>query len=323
MNNYFIVSSSPHLHTKESASRIMWMVVVSLLPAGAAGVFIFGLSALWCILAAVFTAVATEGLLQLVSHRKITVLDGSAFLTGLLVAYNLPPRVPWWLPVVGSFVAIFIGKFIFGGLGKNIFNPALVGRAFLMASWPAHMMTFLRPFPGSMGGNFDAVTSATPLTLLKEGKLFEHLSYLDLFLGKRGGCIGEVCIVALLAGALFLLARGYISWHIPCSYIATTAFFVYLFGPQGFFSGDWLFHILTGGLVLGACFMATDYVTSPLTRKGQIVFGVGCGLLTGIIRLWGGYPEGASYAILMMNAAVPLIDRHMRPRIYGTGKKEK
>jgi len=309
MKNRLIVSASPHLHKDESISKIMWMVVLSLIPAGVAGVFIFGVSALWVIILAVFSALAAEGILQLITKRKVTILDGSAILTGLLLAYNLPPNVPFWLPIVGSFFAIAIGKQVFGGLGQNIFNPALVGRVFLMASWPKYMTTFTRPF--------DAITSATPLALLKEGKLLERISYLDLFLGKRGGCIGEVCILALLLGAAILLIKGYISWHIPFTYIITTGLFTYIFGAKGFFSGDWIFHILSGGLILGAFFMATDYVTSPLTRKGQIIFGVGCGLITAVIRLWGGYPEGASYAILMMNAATPIIDRYTKNRVYG------
>ena len=238
-------------------------------------------------------------------------LDGSAFLTGLLLAYNLPAHVPFWLPIVGSFFAIAIGKQVFGGLGQNIFNPALVGRVFLMASWPKYMTTFTKPL------NYDALTCATPLALIKEGKALETISYLDLFLGKRGGCIGEVCILALLVGALFLIYKGYICWHIPLTYLATVGVFTYIFGQGGLFSGDWLFHILSGGLILGAFFMATDYVTSPLTRKGQIIFGIGCGLITVVIRLWGGYPEGVSYAILMMNGATPIIDRFTKNRIYG------
>ncbi|MCX5701980.1 MAG: RnfABCDGE type electron transport complex subunit D [Candidatus Omnitrophica bacterium] len=312
MKNRLIVSVSPHLHKGESTSRIMWMVVISLVPAGIAGVVIFGLNSLWAIMLGVISAVIAEGALQALTRRKITILDGSAFLTGLLLAYNLPPKVPFWLPVVGSFFAIAIGKQVFGGLGQNIFNPALVGRVFLMASWPKYMTEFTKPL------NYDAITSATPLALIKEGKVFENISYLGLFLGKRGGCIGEVCILALLLGALFLLLKGYISWHIPVTYIFTVGLFTYIFGPKGLFSGDWLFHVLNGGLILGAFFMATDYVTSPLTWKGQIVFGIGCGLLTAIIRLWGGYPEGVSYAILMMNGAAPIIDRYTRNRIYGT-----
>lgn len=312
MRNNLLVSISPHLYKDESVPRIMWMVVLSLIPAGIAGVFIFGLSALSVILLGVISAVITEWVLQLLTKRKVTVWDGSAVLTGLLLAYNLPAHVPFWLPIVGSCFAVAIGKQVFGGLGQNIFNPALVGRVFLMASWPKYMTTFTQAL------NYDAVTSATPLALLKEGNLIEKISYLDLFLGKRGGCIGEVCIIALILGAVFLLAKGYISWHIPVPFVAIVGLFTYIFSPEGFFRGDWLFHVLSGGLILGAFFMATDYVTSPLTRKGQIVFGIGCGLITVVIRLWGGYPEGVSYAILMMNAATPVIDRYTKNRVYGT-----
>jgi electron transport complex protein RnfD len=323
MRNRLIVNFSPHLHKDESVSKIMWMVVISLIPAGLAGVFIFGLNALWLIILGIVSALFTEVALQILTKRKITVLDGSAFITGLLLAYNLPAHVPFWLPIVGSVFSVAIGKQVFGGLGQNIFNPALVGRVFLMASWPKYMTAFTKPF--------DTVTSATPLALLKEGKLIENISwlwlseakplpsglYLDLLLGKKGGCIGEVCILALLIGAAFLFIRGYISWHIPITYVFTAGLLTYMFGAKGLLQGDWLFHILSGGLILGAFFMATDYVTSPLTRKGQIIFGIGCGIITAVIRLWGGYPEGASYAILMMNAATPIIDRYTKNRVYG------
>jgi electron transport complex protein RnfD len=312
MKNKLVVSVSPHLHKDESISKIMWMVVISLIPAGVAGVFIFGKTALWVIILCIISALVTEAVLEILSKRKVTVLDGSAVITGLLLAYNLPPKVPFWLPIIGSFFAIAIGKQVFGGLGQNIFNPALAARVFLMASWPKYMTTFTAPL------NFDAITSATPLAAIKEGKVLEHLSYLDLFLGKRAGCIGEVCILALLLGAILLFMKGYISWHIPITYITTVGLFSYIFGPRGLFTGDWLFHILSGGLILGAFFMATDYVTSPLTRRGQVIFGIGCGIITAIIRLWGGYPEGVSYAILMMNAATPIIDRYTKSRVYGT-----
>lgn len=311
-----VVSSSPHIHTRESVSRIMWLVSLSLLPAGAAGVYIFGLRALWIILVGIASAVGTEWLCSRLMRRPSSISDGSAFLTGLLLAYNVGAGVPLWIPAVGSFVAILIGKMVFGGLGRNIFNPALVGRAFLMASWPVYMTAFTRPF------SYDALTQATPLALLKDGYALDNLSYIDLLLGRRGGCIGEVCAVALLGGALFLFILGYISWHIPVSFIATTGLFMFIFGGRsGLFSGDWIFHVLSGGLLLGAFFMATDYVTSPLSRKAQLIFGAGCGIITGVIRVWGGYPEGVSYAILMMNACVPLIDRYVRPRIYGTGRR--
>jgi len=311
MNSNLIVNSSPHIHNKESVRSIMWLVVLSLIPSGVAGVFIFGPCALWTVLLGVLSAVLAEAVIQALTRKKISVLDGSAFLTGLLLAYNLPPQVPFWLPIVGAVFSIAIGKQIFGGLGQNIFNPALVGRVFLMASWPKYMTTFIAP------RNYLAVTSATPLAALKEGKLIEHIPYMDLLLGRHGGCIGEVCILALLAGALVLLVKKYISWHIPVTYIVTTGIFVYVFAGKNLFTGDWLFHILSGGLILGAFFMATDYVTSPLTRKGQVIFGISCGLLTAVIRLYGGYPEGASYAILMMNAATPIIDRYTKNRVYG------
>ncbi len=320
MENKLTVSVSPHLHKNESVSKIMWLVGLSLLPSGIAGVLIFGTSALRVILLGIVSALFTEGILQILTKRKITIFDGSAFLTGLLLAYNLPAHVPFWIPIVGSGFAIAIGKQVFGGLGQNIFNPALVGRAFLMASWPRYIATFTTPlsYDAMTSATQDAVTSATPLALLKEGKILEHVSYLDLFLGRRGGCIGEVCIIALLIGAAFLLLRGYISWHIPGTYVLTVAVFTYIFaGENGLFTGDGIFHILSGGLILGAFFMATDYVSSPLTQKGQILFGIGCGLLTAIIRIWGGYPEGVSYAILMMNAATPIIDRFTKRRIYG------
>jgi electron transport complex protein RnfD len=312
MINNFIVSGSPHIHKQESISGIMWTVVVSLIPAGIAGVIIFGLDALWVTLVAVVAAVLTELIFGIWTKKKITVLDGSAVITGILLAFNLPSGVPLWLPIVGAIFSIAIGKQVFGGLGQNIFNPALVGRVFLMASWPKYMTTFTQPL------KFDAITSATPLAMLKEGKILEHISYLNLFLGKHGGCIGEVCILALLIGAAILLIKGYISWHIPVTYIFTTAVFTYIFGAAQLFTGDWLFHILSGGLILGAFFMATDYVATPLTAKGQLIFGIGCGLLTAVIRIWGGYPEGVSYAILMMNAATPFIDRYTKCRIYGS-----
>lgn len=312
MTNNLIVSGSPHIHKNESVRRIMWTVVISLIPAGIAGIIIFGLDALWVTLVAVVTAVLTELILGIWTKKKITVLDGSAVITGILLAFNLPSGVPLWLPIVGAVFSIAIGKQVFGGLGQNIFNPALVGRVFLMASWPKYMTTFIRPL------NYDAITSATPLAMLKEGKVLEHISYLDLFLGKHGGCIGEVCILALLIGTALLLIKGYISWQIPVTYIFTTAVFTYIFGAAQFFHGDWLFHILSGGLILGAFFMATDYVATPLTAKGQLIFGLGCGLLTAVIRIWGGYPEGVSYAILMMNAATPFIDRYTKCRIYGS-----
>ena len=314
MNNSqekYIVSPSPHIHKKDSTSKIMWSVVAALIPAGVAGVFIFGLQALWVVGICVVTAVLTEALILILRKQKITILDGSAVLTGVLLAYNLPSHVPFWIPIVGTFFAIAVGKQAFGGLGKNIFNPALVGRAFLLVSWPKYMTIFVSPF------RYDGVTSATPLAVAKEGLQANLPNYWDLFIGARGGCIGEVCIIALILGVLFLLYKGYISLHTPISFIATVAIFSWAFMGDKLFSGDYLFYILSGGLILGAFFMATDYVTGPLTRKGQMIFGIGCGLVTFVIRKWGGYPEGVSYAILIMNAFTPIIDRYTRLKIYG------
>ncbi|MCM8786511.1 MAG: RnfABCDGE type electron transport complex subunit D [Candidatus Omnitrophica bacterium] len=313
----FIVSHSPHIQKKETIQKIMWSVSFSLIPAGIAGILFFGYHALLIIFLGTFTAVFTEAFIQILTRQKITIKDGSAFLTGLLLAYNLPPSVPFWIPIVGSFFSIALGKQIFGGLGQNIVNPALLGRVFLLASWPKYMTTFVKPnFNLFNFFKFDAITAPTPLSLLKEAKPI-GVTYLDLFLGNRGGCIGEVCIIALLLGALYLLIKKYIYLYIPLTYIGTVGIFTYIFGPSGFFKGDWLFHILSGGLILGAFFMATDYVTSPLTTKGQIIFGIGCGIITSVIRLWGGYPEGVSYAILIMNLSTPLIDRYTKSKIFG------
>lgn len=307
MNNPLIVSASPHLYSAESSQKIMWLVSLSLVPAGLAGVFIFGINSLWAILVSISSAVFTEAAIQKLRRTEVTISDGSAALTGLLLAYCLPPTFPLWQVAVGAIVAVAIGKQAFGGLGQNIFNPALIGRAFLLAAWPTQMTTWILPWR-----SFDAITGATPLA---EG--FAGVAYLDLLIGNRGGSIGEGCILALLAGGLLLLIFGYISWQIPFSFIATVGIFTWIFGGEGLFSGQWLLHILSGGLILGAFFMATDYVTSPLTNKGRLIFGFGCGLFTSVIRIWGGYPEGVCYAILLMNAATPLIDRYTKPRRFG------
>ncbi|MDI6605725.1 MAG: RnfABCDGE type electron transport complex subunit D [Candidatus Omnitrophota bacterium] len=319
MPDKLIVDVSPHIHSHELTPRIMWAVFLALVPSAIAGVIIFGFPALKIIVVSVLSSVLSEAIIQKLTHKRITVSDGSAALTGILLAFNLPSTVPLWMPVAGAVFAIAIVKQAFGGLGLNIFNPALAARAFLMASWPKYMTSFVRPFAG-----VDAVTAATPLALLKEGKAQElaqlGLSYWDMFLGKRGGSLGEVCILALLLGAFYLLWRGYIWWQAPISYVFSVGLLSWIFGTQGFFKGDFLFSILSGGLILGAFFMATDYTTSPLTKKGQLVFGAGCGIITFVIRRFGGYPEGVCYSILIMNAFVPLIDRHIRPRIYGLKK---
>lgn len=320
MNNPLVVSVGPHIKDPASTKRIMWAVVAALVPSGVAGVFIFGWHALFVIAVAVIAAVVTEALILAVRKKDVSaVYDGSAVMTGLLLAYNLPPQVPLWIPVAGSFFAIAIAKQAFGGLGHNVFNPALAGRAFLMISWPVAMTTWQNPRWAP-----DAVTSATPLALYKEGHcaLVQQIPMLDLFLGNRGGCIGEVCIAALLIGAAYLFYRRIITWHIPAVYIATVALLSWAFvGCRGPFRGEALFFVLAGGLVLGAVFMATDYVTSPLSARGKIVFGVGCGVLTVVIRKFAGYPEGVSYAILIMNAVTPIIDRYTFPKWFGFVKK--
>ncbi len=306
------VSQNPHIKSSQTTQKIMWLVILALLPAGLAGIYIFGITSLDMMALSILTCVFTEAaFLKFRGRDPKTVLDGSAILTGLLLAYNLPPDAPFWIPVAGGVVAIAIGKQIFGGLGQNIFNPALVGRAFLQISWPVYMTIWKNPrwWP-------DAVSSATPLA--KEAA--SHFSYMNLFLGNRPGCLGEVCVIALIIGALFLVFMKIISLHIPLSFIGTVGFITWIFGRHGFFTGDFVFNMLAGGIILGAFFMATDYVTSPLTKKGKIIFGIGCGILTAIIRLRGSYPEGVCYAILFMNAAVPIIDRFTKTKKYGSDK---
>jgi len=323
--NTLNLTSSPHIRSPETVSRIMWSVFFCLLPAGIISIYVFGLSTLWIIITAILAAVLTEYGCCIVQKKKITISDGSAVLTGLLLAYNLPPQSPLWMAFLGSFIAVLFGKALFGGLGFNIFNPALIGRVFLMASFPTLMTRWPAPF------TVDAVIAPTPLAVFKDGfegtNLFLdaeiiHYSYRDLFLGFRGGCIAEASILALLLGAAYLIYKRYISWHIPLSYIASVGIFAWVFSGTGLFKGDFILHILSGGLVLGAFYMATDYVTGPITKKGQLIFGVGCGVITSVIRLWGGYPEGVSYSILLMNTLTPLIDRFVLPRRFGQESKK-
>lgn len=315
--NNLVVSSGPHIQIEgDHIIKRMWATVIALLPAGVAGVYIFGLYSLNVIAVSVITAVICESIFQKIFRKKNTILDGSALITGLLLAYNLPPTAPLWMAALGSLFAVVVGKQLFGGLGFNIFNPALVGRAFLMASWPKYMTYWSNP-----RWQVDAVTTATPLGIIKEKLNFQLPSYWDLFIGNRGGCIGEVCIIALLIGGIYLLYKRYISWQIPVYYLLTVAVLSFVLMGNKFFSGDVLFSLLSGGLVLGAFFMATDYVSAPISIKGKTIFAVGCGLLTVVIRKWGGYPEGVSYAILMMNAVSPIIDRFAKPKKYGAQKR--
>ncbi|MCS7258498.1 MAG: RnfABCDGE type electron transport complex subunit D [candidate division WOR-3 bacterium] len=320
------VSHAPHLHAPISISKIMWNVVIALIPALLGAIYYFGLRALILTLIAVVSAIGFEAFTQKLFSRKITILDGSAVITGILIAYNLPPGVPWWIPIVGSAFAIIIVKQLFGGLGYNFINPALAARAFLVASWPQIMTTkWLAPRSGYLAG-FDAITQATPLSLAKHSQDLNTIKILNswpviknLFLGNCGGCIGETSALLLLIGGIYLLARGYINYRIPLAYILTVLILSILLPTK--FSP--LFHLFSGGLMLGAFFMATDYVTSPVTPKGQWIFGVGCGILTMLIRLWGGYPEGVSYSILLMNVATPLIERYTKPKVFGYKRTKK
>lgn len=292
--------------------RIMLDVIIALLPAVAASVYYFGPRALVLITGSLAGSVGTEALIERLRGRAIPVGDASAAVTGLLLALCLPPTVPLWIAVLGGAFAISVGKIVFGGLGSNIFNPALVGRAFLIASFPALMTTWRWPAGAEVPARngLDALTGATPLELLRWEGVSTPLG--ELFLGRVAGCLGETSVLALLIGASYLLARRVIDPRIPASYLGTVAVMSVFMGT------DPAFHLLAGGLVLGAFYMATDYSSSPVTPGGRIWYGVGCGILTMLIRMHGGYPEGVSYAILLMNAAVPLIERRTRPRPFGT-----
>ncbi len=323
-----IISVSPHIKSEETTSRIMWSVSASLLPAAVMGAYFFGPRAVVTIALCILSSVFSEYLFQKALKKKISVSDGSAFLTGLLLGLNLPPSVPFYIPIIGSCVAIIITKQLFGGLGYNIFNPALIGRAFLLISFPKLMTIWSEPAAAFVF--FDAKTTATPLGILKEegqAKLIEVFGdqinlYAQLLIGHRAGSIGETSVIALLIGAAFLLYKRYITWHIPASFLGTAALLAWIFGAKGtLFAGDPLLHLMSGGMLLGAFFMATDYVTCPSVKSGQIVFGIGCGFLTMLIRLKGGYPEGVMFAILIMNCFAPLIERGLKTKIFGAQKK--
>jgi Na+-translocating ferredoxin:NAD+ oxidoreductase subunit D len=315
MQDTLIISSSPHLKDASSTRRLMLDVIIALLPAAAAGVYFFGMYSLFIIAVTISSCVVFEYVTRIVLKREQTIGDLSAVVTGLLLALNLPPSVPWLLAVVGGFVAIVIVKQLFGGLGQNFMNPALAARVILVISWTGHMTRWMIP------GQPDAVSAATPLGMLKEGAAAGELpGYMELFTGNIGGCIGETSAIALLIGALYLIVRKVINFEIPLTFIGSTAAVVWIFGGSTLFTGDFLFHILSGGLIIGAFFMATDYSTSPMTFKGRLIMGVGCGVLTAVIRLYANYPEGVSFAIIIMNVVVPLIDRFTVPKSFGGEK---
>jgi electron transport complex protein RnfD len=310
-----LISSSPHLLTTASVSKIMWTVTAALLPATVAAVILFGQPALIMIAACILTAVASEMAMNKLKGESVTIGDGSVVITGLLLALTLPPSFSVWLGMLGVFFAVVFGKHIFGGLGSNIFNPALLGRAFLQASFPVAMTTWRWPQTGKYE-TLDAVTAATPLGQFKFEKITTNLG--DLLIGNIGGSLGETSAIAIIAGGLLLLILKYADWRIPVSFLTSVFIFggvFHIISPVEYPSP--VFHLLSGGLLLGAFFMATDMVTSPVTSLGSWVFGMGAGIILVIIRLFGGLPEGVMYSILLMNAATPLINRYTRPKIFG------
>lgn len=318
MENRLSMSSSPHIRSDASTSKIMLDVLIALMPATVAGVYFFGMDAALTIIVCVASCVLFEYLMRKLLKRSNTISDLSAAVTGLILALNLPPAIPKWMAVVGSFFAIVVIKQLFGGIGQNFVNPALGARVFLLVAYGTKMTQWSLPRGAdAISSATDALSAATPLGMLKEGGRIP--SYLDMFLGNIGGSLGETSALALIIGGLYLLIRKVISWEIPVIYIGTVALLSWILGPDGFLTGDPLFHVLAGGLLLGAIFMATDYTTSPITRKGAIIYAVGCGLLTVIFRLYTNMPEGVSYAILLMNTAVPLIDRYTVPKPFGGG----
>ncbi len=317
------VSPSPHARQGITTSHLMRDVIIALLPATIWGIYIYGLRAALVILFSVLSCVVSELLFQILLKRTVTISDCSAILTGLLLGLNLPPNVPFYVPIVGGMFAIIVVKQLFGGIGKNIMNPALAARVFLMLCWTNQMTGFPKEYT-RLWWSADAVTSATPLASLKVGALAENFNLLDLFLGRTGGCIGEISVLMLLIGGAYLLVRRVISWQIPVAYLGVVALLTFLFPAGGADRLPYMVASLcSGGLILGAFFMATDYVTSPVTNGGRLLFGLGCGLLTFFIRRFGGYPEGVSFSILIMNTLVWYLDMAFKPHVYGIQRKKK
>ncbi len=318
MSPMLTVSASPHVHTGRTVSTCMWHVIIALLPALACSIYFFGVGALIVTVTALLGCMATEYVVNrwMFGNPDATLANGSAILTGLLLAFNLPSNLPVWIVLIGCVVAIGIGKMAFGGLGCNIWNPALVGRVFLLISFPVQMTSW--PVPLENAWNYtDATTGATTLGLLKLGEIqAADVNLANQAIGYMGGSLGEVAAIALLIGFIYLLCVKVITWHIPVAVLGTVALFTLCLGDNV------AVELLSGGLILGACFMATDYVTSPMSHKGMIVFGVLIGVITIVIRKWGAYPEGVSFAILLANSVVPLIDRYIKPRKFGERSKK-
>lgn len=325
MEKHFLMTSSPHMHSRETTSSIMLDVIIALMPAFIGAAIFFGFRAILVVLTCVLSSVLCEWIWEKCTKKTVTVGDLSAVVTGMLLGFNLPPTVPYWMCVVGSAFAIIIVKQFFGGIGQNFMNPALSARAFLLISYPSAMTRFVDAFSKlGIGSAADAVTSATPLGLLHAAEAVSSASqhtiaplpsYLELFVGNIGGCIGETSAMLLLIGGIYLVIRRVINPEVPVAFIGTVAILSFLLGQ------DPLYQILSGGVFLGAIFMATDYATNPMTVGGRILFAVGCGALTVVIRTFGGYPEGVSFAILIMNMLTPMIDRYIKPRVYGEVKK--
>lgn len=319
MGNKLFISNSPHVHSGDSVKKNMYGVLIALVPAFIASLVVFGMGALIVTLTSVAACVFFEWAIVkfLLKKDTCTVCDGSAILTGVLLAFNLPSNLPLWIIIIGALFAIGVGKMSFGGLGCNPFNPALVGRVFLLLSFPVQMTSW------PVAAQFDAITAATPLALIKAGNFEALPDTLSLLLGNGAagvgaGCIGEVCELALIIGLIYMLWKKIITWHVPVSILLTVFVFagiMHWINPTEFASP--LYHLASGGLLLGACFMATDYVTSPMNHRGMLIYGVCIGLLTVIIRLFGAYPEGMSFAILIMNAFTPLINTYVKPKRFG------
>lgn len=318
------VSASPHIRHEDTTRILMSDVILAMIPLLIWGAYIFGLRVLTVTAVSIVSCVVFEALFNLILKKKIPVGDMSAVVSGILLAFNLPATIPLWIPVIGSFFAMVVAKGLFGGLGKNFMNPVLAARVFLFGSWPSHMTAYSAPLERlSAFGKIDAVSSATTLTELKNGALPSE-DIFDLFIGNMSGCIGEVSAMLILAGGIYLLVRKVITWHIPVSVIATVAVLTFAFAPEGVNNLDFMLaELLSGGVMLGAVFMATDYVTSPATAKGRIIYGIGIGALTVFIRFFGGYPEGVSFAILIMNLFVWYLDRATKPRKFGGIKNAK
>lgn len=304
------VSLAPYLRSKSTTQKMMLDVIIAMLPALAASIYFFGMNALMLTVVSVISCVVAEVFMQKLFKKKVTVSDLSAVITGILLAFNLPTSAPWWMPVFGGFFAICIVKQIFGGIGSNFMNPALAARAAIMASWPGLITNYITP---------DGVASATPLQLMKAGTTGELPSLMDMAIGNIGGVIGETCSILLVLGGIYLIVKKVIDWKIPCLYILTTTVLLAAFGVD---ISLLPYHILGGGLILGAFFMATDFVTCPVTPNGRIIFAIGCGIITAIIRVYGGMAEGVSYAIILMNTATPLIESLTTPKVFGEVKSK-